>query len=264
MERRRVGSHDIIALIDTIQSYPATSVYPNAGDALKGFTAYLDGDGAVALNFAAFLVVGSGTTVLVDTGWGPEYSGQLPSELSAAGVDPASIDIVTFTHLHGDHTGWNFARDTGALFFPNARYLVPRLDWEHYAAQQPPSSSFERDVRPLEASGRLELIDGDHALTAGITAIATPGHTPGHTSFAISSNGDRGIVLGDVVLTCIDAERTELDCSFDWDHSIARATREATIARLAADHSLVGASHLPVPGFGRFRVEDGKSSWQPA
>jgi len=264
MERRQLGSYEVIALADTVQSYPATAVYPAAGDALAGYAAYLDATGAVALNFACFLLVGSGLTVLVDTGWGPEFDGQLPSEMKAAGVDPASVDVVTFTHLHGDHTGWNFDRGTGARFFANARYLVPRLDWEHYAAQQPPSGSFERDMRPLEATGRLELFDGGHVLAPGLTAVPTPGHTPGHTSFAIDSGGTRGFVLGDVVLTRIDAERPELDCSFDWDHAIARATREATIARLAADQSLVGASHLPAPGFGRFRVEAGRSSWQPA
>lgn len=264
MERRRVGSYEIIALSDTVQSYPATAVYPRAGDALGGFGMYMDDAGAVALNFASFLVVGGGSTVLVDTGWGPEYNGQLPGELRAAGVDPGAIDIVTFTHLHGDHTGWNFARETGGLFFPNARYLVPKLDWDHYAAQQPPSSSFERDMRPLDASGRLELIDGEHAITPGVTAIPTPGHTPGHTSFAITSGGDRGFVLGDVVLTRIDAELPRLESSFDWDHAIAGSTREAVIARLAADQSLVGSSHLPPPGFGRFRIEDGRSSWLSA
>ena len=57
MERRRVGAVEIVALIDMVQSYPATAVYPNAGDALSRFGGYLDADGAVALNFAAFLLI---------------------------------------------------------------------------------------------------------------------------------------------------------------------------------------------------------------
>jgi hypothetical protein len=59
----------------------------------------------------------------------------------------------------------------------------------------------------------------------------------------------------------VDAEMPSLDTAFDWDHSIARATRESAIARLAADGSLVGASHLPVPGFGRFAIAGGTSRW---
>ena len=59
----------------------------------------------------------------------------------------------------------------------------------------------------------------------------------------------------------VDAEMPSLDTAFDWDHGVAQATREATIARLASDGSLVGASHLPVPGFGRFVIAGGTSRW---
>ena len=260
MERRRLGSIDIIALIDMTQSYPASNVYPTAGDALSRFTGYLDADGAVALNFAAFLLVDGDERVLIDTGWGPEHQGRLPDELREAGVHPDAITQVTFTHLHGDHTGWNIDRATGRPLFANARYLVPKKDWDHYSGQT--SASFERDIAALP-SGQVTLIDGEVALTASITTLETPGHTPGHTSFAVSSGGERGFVLGDVVISPIDAEMPSLDSSFDWDHPIARRTREATIARLAADHSLVAASHLPVPGFGRFEVTAGASRWVP-
>ena len=261
MERRRVGSIDVIALIDSIQTYPAGVVYPAAGDALARFSGYLDSDGGLALNFASFLVRDGQTTVLVDTGWGPENAGRLMAELTDAGVSPDQIDIVTFTHLHGDHTGWNLDRTSGLPLFPRARYLVPKSDWDYYAAQTPPPDSFTRDVVPLQASGRLELIEGEHRLSPALTTLPTPGHTPGHTSVTIVSGGERGCILGDVVIAMIDAELPALDTAFDWDHSIARATREATIARLAADGSLVGASHLPVPGFGRFAIAEGTSRW---
>lgn len=262
MERRRVGAVEIVALIDMVQSYPATAVYPNAGDALSRFGGYLDADGAVALNFAAFLLIDGDERVLVDTGWGPEYQGKLPEELRAAGVQPDEITQVTFTHLHGDHTGWNIDRASGKPLFPNARYLVPKKDWDYYSQQNPVPDSFTRDVVSLPG-GQISLIEGETALTPSLTTLETPGHTPGHTSVVVSSNGERGFILGDVVLTHIDAEMPSLDSSFDWDHEIARATREAIIARLAADRSLVGGSHLPAPGFGRFESSGG-TRWAPA
>ena len=261
MERRRVGSVDVIALIDNVKTYPAGDVYPTAGDALARFSGYLDSDDGLALNFASFLVRDGQTTVLVDTGWGPELDGRLVAELADAGVSPNEIDIVTFTHLHGDHTGWNLDRASGLPLFPRARYLVPKGDWDHYAAETPPPDSFTRDVVPLRASGQLELIEGEHCLSPALTTLPTPGHTPGHTSLTIVSAGERGCILGDVVITMVDAEMPSLDTAFDWDHGIAQATREATIARLASDGSLVGASHLPVPGFGRFVIAGGTSRW---
>jgi len=264
MERRKVGNVEIIALIDNVQAYPAAAVYPAAGNALARFAGYFDTNGALALNFASFLLLDGDATVLVDTGWGPEHDGQLPAELRAAGVDPAQVTVVTFTHLHGDHTGWNVDRTTGAALFPNARYLVPRADWDHYASANPKPASFIRDVEALSAGGRMELVDGEVSLSPSLTTLPTPGHTPGHTSVVISSGRERGFVLGDVVIGLPDAEMPSLQTSFDWEHGIARRTREAIIARLAADQSLVGASHLPAPGFGRFVIEGGVSSWRPA
>lgn len=260
MERRTVGSVEIIALVDSVKAFPANVVYPGAGD-LAQFAAYMDADGAVALNFAAFVVRDGDTTVLVDTGWGPEMEGQLLAEMSAAGVAPDAIDIVTFTHLHGDHTGWNFDRASSKPLFPRARYLVPKGDWDHYGAQTPPPDSFTRDIAPLEATGQLELIEGEHRLSPSLVTLPTPGHTPGHTSVMIAAGGAQGCILGDVVITMIDAEMPSLTTVFDSDQALGVATRTATIARLAAADALVGASHLPAPGFGRFVVEDGESRW---
>ncbi len=262
MQKAQVGSVTVVALVDNVQAYPASAVYPKAGDALQEFARYLDASGAVALNFAAFLVADGDRRILVDTGWGPEYQGKLLEELSAAGVRPDEIDTVVFTHLHGDHTGWNIDRATGRPLFARARYLVPRADWDHYAGQQPPPDSFVRDVRPLEAAGCLELIEGERRLTDAVTTVPTPGHTPGHTSVAIVSGGEHGFILGDVVLSPIDAEQPELENSFDWNHEMARETRLRVMDRLEAERALVGASHLPPPGLGRFVRAEGRRIWQ--
>jgi len=262
VERVQVGSVTIVALVDNVQSYPATAVYPSAGDLVREFGRYLDGQGNVALNFGAFLVLDGERRILVDTGWGPEYQGKLLEELAAAGIRPDEVDTVVFTHLHGDHTGWNIDRGSGRPLFSRARYLVPKADWEHYAAQQPPPDSFVRDVQPLEGAGCLELIEGERRLTDSVTTVPTPGHTPGHTSVAIVSGGERGFILGDVVLSPIDAERPELENSFDWNHELARATRLQVMDRLEAEGALVGASHLPPPGLGRFVRVEGRRLWQ--
>jgi glyoxylase-like metal-dependent hydrolase (beta-lactamase superfamily II) len=264
MERRTVGNVEVIALVDNIQRYPATAVYTEAGEGLKRYAGMLDAEGQLELNFASFLLVDGDRKVLVDTGWGPEFEGRLLAEMAAAGVKPGEVDTVIFTHLHGDHTGWNFDRASGRPLFPAARYLVPKGDWDHYAAEQPPPDSFTRDVAPLKGLGLLDLIEGETTLTPSLTAVPTPGHTPGHTSVAITSGGQRGFILGDVVISTIDAAEPSWANSFESDTTIARATRQAVIARLASDGSLVGASHLPVPGFGRFVSKAGTTGWERA
>ena len=125
----------VLATSTPDQTYPATAIYPSAGDTLKAFSGYMDADGGVALNFASFLVRDSGTTILVDTGWGPEPGGQLPAEMKAAGIDLATVDVVAFTHLHGDHTGWNIDRATGKPYF---MVREPMRRSQHAAMLAPP------------------------------------------------------------------------------------------------------------------------------
>src|SRR5512144_1451764 len=66
------------------------------------------------LPVACTVIRTAGTTVLVDAGVGPpggwswdgEREGLLPGGLVAAGIEPANVDTVFFTHLHVDHVGW--------------------------------------------------------------------------------------------------------------------------------------------------------------
>jgi glyoxylase-like metal-dependent hydrolase (beta-lactamase superfamily II) len=260
--RFTVGNVEIIALSDAVQAYPGSAIYPQAGDALDAYRHYQQDDGGIALNFGCFLLRDPERTILVDTGLGPTENGKLMDELSGAGASTDDVDAVIFTHLHPDHTGWNIDPDTGKPRFSRARYLVPGADWGHYSQQQPQPDSFQRDVQPLMAAGVMDLFDGEHSLSSSSVAVPTPGHTPGHTSIMITSNGERGCILGDVVLTPVDAEELAWANSFDWDHEMARATRLRLVDRLINEEIVVGASHLPAPGIGRFVRLEGRTRWQ--
>jgi glyoxylase-like metal-dependent hydrolase (beta-lactamase superfamily II) len=262
MRRATIGTVEIFALVDNVQAYPANAVYPTAGAALQTYRHYLDAESRVVLNFASFLVRDGSDVILVDTGWGPEHQGELMNELLEAGVASTDISTVIFTHLHGDHTGWNIDRSSGAPVFPNARYLVPQADWDYYSAITPPPDSFTRDVAPLERTGCIEFIGDGRRLSPACVTVATPGHTPGHTSIAITAGSERGFILGDVCISPIDVEEPEWQSSFDWDHPTAAATRRKTLERLVADGALVGASHLPVPGLGHVVERGSRRAWQ--
>jgi glyoxylase-like metal-dependent hydrolase (beta-lactamase superfamily II) len=258
MQKTTVGSIELVALVDLVQTYPVSAVYPDIGDPTR-FAGYLDAESGVALGFACYLLRDGSTTLLVDTGWGPENNGRLLAELAEAGVKPGQVSHVIFTHLHGDHTGWNIDRASGRPLFPAARYLVPQKDWDEYGKGD--TASFERDVRPLEGFGCLDLFDGERTISSGLNAVPTPGHTPGHTSVAVTSAGARGFILGDVVLTPIDAEEPGLESVFDGDRQLAVATRRKTLQRLVEEDSLVAASHLPPPGLGRFVRTSAGQAW---
>ena len=84
--------------------------------------------------------------------------------LAALGVEPANVDIVLFSHLHFDHVGGASRvneRGQVELTFPRARHLVGREEWQDATSGAAELGlAYTADyLAPLEASGRLELID---------------------------------------------------------------------------------------------------------
>jgi glyoxylase-like metal-dependent hydrolase (beta-lactamase superfamily II) len=260
MHRVTIGDVTVISVNDMTGAFPGAYVYPGAASLQQDYGRFLDAVGNLPMPFQSFVLLDGDRTILVDTGYGPEENGRLLEEIENAGIDREAIDTIVFTHLHVDHTAWNIDRATGKPNFPNAAYLVPQKDWDFYSNGQHPS--FERDVRPLEALGRLELVDGERTLTPSITTVPTPGHTPGHTSLAIVSRGEHGFITGDVLLSEIDVIDPSLVSNFDEDQPLAVTTRRRIVDQLAGQEILVGAGHLPEPGFGRIVREGAGQHWQ--
>lgn len=262
MYRTSVGNVEIVSLFDVYFGFDPHRVWPTAGDRLEAYRNRLEPNGDIGMDCLCFLLRADGRTILVDTGLGPESGGVLLDELREAGVRPDEIDDVIFTHLHGDHTGWNMDRATGQPLFTRARYLVPEGDWDDQTSRQLPSSSFSRDIAPLQWMKRMELVGDGHPLSPSLTTVHTPGHTPGHLSIDVQSGGERGFILGDVFLTTIDVEEDDWSGMFDSDPAQASATRKTILDRLEADGALVGAAHLRAPGLGRVVRVDGRRFWQ--
>jgi glyoxylase-like metal-dependent hydrolase (beta-lactamase superfamily II) len=227
----------------------------------------------IRFNLASYLVRSSGRTILVDTGLGPPPAdapnspwGELLQALQSHGVHPQDIDMVVMTHLHRDHVGWNLQRQ-GAGYtptFPKARYWVSRKDWEacHRTEVRERFPNAPSCVWPLQELGLLELVEGEHVLTRELSALPTPGHTPGHMSILITSQGQRGLILGDAAHSPAQVQETEWVSRADMDPLQARITRRQLMERLAREGTLVAAGHFPAPGFGKVVTMQGRRYWQ--
>jgi glyoxylase-like metal-dependent hydrolase (beta-lactamase superfamily II) len=223
----------------------------------------LDDDSAWRLPFYAFLVRAGGHTVVVDTGVGapggedpflPERQGRMPDSLAAAGVDRPEVDLVVLTHLHVDHVGWTM--HDGRPFFPSARYVAHRDDFDWVVATRGDRSYVRDNILALEASGRLELVDGPAEPLPDVRLIRTGGHTPGH---CIVDAGDVTL-LGDVVMHEHQLLDPELAYVAEEDPGAIAAVRKRLLPGLAESGRVVGCAHL---GLGRVARSGESFAWRP-
>jgi len=226
----------------------------------------------------AYLINTGNKLVLVDAGaaklFGPGL-GNIVANLKAAGYAPEQVDTVLITHLHGDHVNGLVTPD-GQRVFANAEVWSAKADndfWlsEAVAAKAPKEAQgffkMSRDAAaPYLAAGRWKTFDSDRELLAGISSVDTHGHTPGHASYLFENDGQRMLILGDLVHNhAVQFARPEVAFEYDVDAKQAVLTRKRIFARAAKERLMVAGMHLPFPGIGHVRKEArGGYAWVPA
>jgi glyoxylase-like metal-dependent hydrolase (beta-lactamase superfamily II) len=269
----RIGSAEVVALVDRMHPIDPPWHYPNVPpEAWAPYQAAVADEAYWFLNFRAFLIRADGKTVLIDTGWGPDFAppgapstpASLLVELASQGVGPDDVDLVVFTHLHADHVGWNLERDGDVVRprFQNARYLVPETDWAYFSTREENHPNIRQNALPLASLGIMDLFQPEKVILPSLRSYPTPGHSPGHTSFVLESGGERCVVLGDLVHHPVIVGEPDWVHRFDWDPAMAVATRKRELERLADEGTLVIPGHFPAPGFGHVRRAGGRFTWE--
>ena len=175
-----------------------------------------DGRNRIQLAMNCLLVHAGGKRILVETGIGAKMSPKmrdmygiegpfLNARLADHGLDPSEIDIVINTHLHFDHCGGNtrLEKDKIVAAYPNAKYVVQRGEFEHakHPNERDRASYILENYAPLEAKGKLALLEGDRAIAPGVELIRVPGHTANMQCVKLTGGGKTAFFLADMAPT---------------------------------------------------------------
>jgi glyoxylase-like metal-dependent hydrolase (beta-lactamase superfamily II) len=99
-------------------------------------------------------------------------------------------------------------------------------------------------VKPIADAGRADLVASDAKLTDEITLIPTPGHSPGHMSIHIKSDGEEGLLTGDVAHHPCQMAHLGWSSTADSDPKQSAVTRRELFSRFADRPVLVIGGHF--------------------
>ncbi|SEJ07622.1 MBL fold metallo-hydrolase [Frateuria terrea] len=183
------------------QKLDGGAMFGNAPRAMWARWIEPDAENRILLSCRCLLVKDlDGRNVLFETGIGAFFEPKLRERygvvedrhvllesLAQAGLSHEDIDAVVLSHLHFDHAGGLLAPwqegEPPRLLFPNATFLVGAEHWRRAQSPHPRDrASFIPELAGLlEASGRLELVEGPYskALGKSVRFHFSDGHTPG-------------------------------------------------------------------------------------
>jgi glyoxylase-like metal-dependent hydrolase (beta-lactamase superfamily II) len=217
-------------------------------------------EGRLKMSIHSLVLETPARRIVVDTGLGNDKEGRrVPTwnnrtgpfleTMTAAGFPPASIDTVLCTHLHVDHVGWNtrLVERKWVPTFGNARYVFGKTEyeyWRDHSVEPDHIAVFNDSVKPIADAGEAELVADDHRLTDEITLIPTPGHSPGHMSIHIRSDGEEGLLTGDVAHHPCQMAHLDWSSTADSDPAQSVVTRRELFSRFADTPTLVIGGHF--------------------
>lgn len=226
---------------------------------------------SLVISFNVYLITGPGCRVLIDSGVGNDKdrpdraawhrrTGPFLDNLAALGVGPGDVTHVINTHCHADHVGWNTRWIDGVWrpTFPNARYVVPRRDFEHWAAlhaARPDApilhGAFADSVLPIMAENLIDLVDLPHRPLENFTLEPAYGHSPGMAVVWLHTGAGEVVFAADAVHHSLQFGAPERSSNFCFDPIEAGRTRRALLETAAARGAVLAPYHLAPPTFGR-------------
>jgi glyoxylase-like metal-dependent hydrolase (beta-lactamase superfamily II) len=263
------GEFQITVLSDGYISVPGEIVAPDiAPQERAAILSRLDAQGGIVRAKTNIPLIRKGNElILVDIGAGHKYQpsdGGLADNLQTAGIDPATITKVVFTHAHPDHI-WATLLENGSLRFPNATHYVGASEWNFWmdpdylttmpAALHEFARGAQRDLGAVKE--RVVMLKPGDDVVSGLRTLDTAGHTPGHLSLELEGGGGLLITVDVANNEIVSFEHPGWKFGYDTIPELAIRNRVRLMDRAATDRIKLLGYHWQYPGVGYAERKDG-------
>jgi glyoxylase-like metal-dependent hydrolase (beta-lactamase superfamily II) len=267
--RMMLGSYEVTALSDGTVKLPVDQLLKTSPARVKETLAKSSLTSPLDTSVNAFLVNTGDKLILIDTGAGALFGptlGNLLTNLKASGYQPEQVDEIYVTHMHPDHVGG--LMQNGVMSFPNAIVRADQRDADFWLSEDNLNKAAEGDkdffkgamgsMNPYVKAGHFKPFAGNTELSPGISSISTYGHTVGHTSYLVQSQGQKLLVIGDLIhVGAVQLPDPTVTIAFDSDTKDAALARHKIFDAASKNSEWIAAAHLSFPGIGHLRM-DGK------
>ena len=267
----------ITPVLGNSQKLDGGSMFGNCPRAVWSRWLAPDDQDRVPLACRAMLVREDDRLVLFETGIGAFFEpklkdrfGVVESEhvlldsLEALGLSDADIDVVVLSHLHFDHAGGLLAAyedgQPNRLLFPKARFVIGRDAWER--AKVPHArdrASFIPDLPGLlEATGRLEIVEGEHSavLGDGYRFHYSDGHTPGLLMTEVATDDHGPVVFVGDLIPGMPWMHVPISMGYDRYPELLIDEKKALLEDLLAREASVFFTHDPTVAVARVAQDE--------
>lgn len=252
--------YEVVAIrYGTLPRFPVASLIQGADASRK-----LD------IAMMVWLIRGDGRNVLVDSGfYRPKFFKDWkvvdyvrPDEaVRRAGVEPDAITDLVLTHAHWDHAD-------GADLFPKARIWIQKDEYVYYTAGAWQKDGKHGGIEPddmaalllANTEGRLQLVDGDREILAGIRVYVGGRHTYASQYVSVVAKSGTIVLASDNMYLYENlAKHVPIAQTFDAASNLAAQDRMKTIATeprlIVPGHDPAVMTRFPKVREGVVRVE---------
>lgn len=282
MQSRQIGRARVTRVLEyAAPTHDPAFLFPDLDQAELGAFAsliaphhYVPSMNRLIVTIQIWIVQIDDKVILIDTGVGNDktrkaprmahLNNRVPEWLAAVGAGFDQVTHVVMTHLHSDHTGWNtvLEGDSWRPAFPNARYLFPKRDYDHWtvALAEGPDMTMDQSwgdsVLPVLEAGLVDFIEDDAGSILDCLRVEpVPGHTPGMLSYRLSSEGEEGLFCADVFHSPLQILKPDLNTAYCVLPEVARETRKRVLEEAADRGTLIMPMHFGFPHCGHIRRE---------